>query len=301
MRRRPRRSEARGRQPRIARSSTRPRRPTPWRRSPRRKPKPRARIARRKARRTKPTRCSCICGLAATARAVMLPRRSRGCSMSWVARVVDFEPLRQDYWMLSELPSRFDEHAKQMRAAAEADVTAVARARDGRRPRAPACPSVRATQARSTRKRWPPSITSIAAKEAEIKRAHREARRVLVGPGRAIPQGHAAPLRHVPQGADAHAARAREPHAESRGRRGRRRAHRDPRRSAARRGRGRALQKLHEQHRDRSAKLEEVRNSFKEQRFDAVTSEFMNSTLIATMMNAAARAARSPCRICGTR
>src|SRR5204863_6062253 len=43
----------------------------------------------------------------------------------WVARVCDFEPLPKDYWMRSELPSRFDEHAKRMRATADADMTAV--------------------------------------------------------------------------------------------------------------------------------------------------------------------------------
>ncbi|HUL82050.1 MAG TPA: hypothetical protein VL131_07905, partial [Gammaproteobacteria bacterium] len=43
----------------------------------------------------------------------------------WVARLDDFEPLRQNYWMLNELPARFDDHAKRMRAAAEAEVAAV--------------------------------------------------------------------------------------------------------------------------------------------------------------------------------
>jgi Ni,Fe-hydrogenase I large subunit len=43
----------------------------------------------------------------------------------WVARVDDFEPLRQHYWMLNELPARFDEHAKRMHAVAEEDLAAV--------------------------------------------------------------------------------------------------------------------------------------------------------------------------------
>jgi transcriptional regulator with XRE-family HTH domain len=43
----------------------------------------------------------------------------------WVARVVGFEPLRRDYWMLSELPARFDDHAQRMRELADTDVGAV--------------------------------------------------------------------------------------------------------------------------------------------------------------------------------
>jgi hypothetical protein len=43
----------------------------------------------------------------------------------WVARVARFEPLRRDYWMLSELPERFTEHAERMRVRAEEDVATV--------------------------------------------------------------------------------------------------------------------------------------------------------------------------------
>ena len=43
----------------------------------------------------------------------------------WVARVCGYEPLRRNYWMLSERPARFDEHAKRMRAAADDDIGAV--------------------------------------------------------------------------------------------------------------------------------------------------------------------------------
>src|SRR5690606_32197874 len=41
---------------------------------------------------------------------------------------------------------------------------------------------------------------------------------------------------------------------------------------------------LHETHRGRVAKLEEIRKRFKEQRFDAVNSEFVNGALIATLL-----------------
>ena len=43
----------------------------------------------------------------------------------WVARVGEFEPLRRNYFMLSEMPARFDEHAKRMRALADEDVAQV--------------------------------------------------------------------------------------------------------------------------------------------------------------------------------
>jgi hypothetical protein len=43
----------------------------------------------------------------------------------WVARTAGYEPLRRDYWTLSELPARFDEHATRMRARADEDVAAV--------------------------------------------------------------------------------------------------------------------------------------------------------------------------------
>jgi hypothetical protein len=42
---------------------------------------------------------------------------------------------------------------------------------------------------------------------------------------------------------------------------------------------------LHETHRARTAKLEEIRKRFKEHRYDAVNSEFVNSALIATLLS----------------
>ena len=41
---------------------------------------------------------------------------------------------------------------------------------------------------------------------------------------------------------------------------------------------------LHETHRERVAKLEEIRKRFKESRYDAVSSEFVNGALIATLL-----------------
>jgi hypothetical protein len=70
----------------------------------------------------------------------------------WVARVCDFEPLRRNYWMLSEMPARFEEHAQRMRAVADEDVAAVqALEREAARP--PACRSASARTTRPKRRR----------------------------------------------------------------------------------------------------------------------------------------------------
>jgi hypothetical protein len=45
------------------------------------------------------------------------------------------------------------------------------------------------------------------------------------------------------------------------------------------------LKTLHDAHAERTTKLEDVRKRFKEERYDAVTSEFMNSALIATLLS----------------
>jgi hypothetical protein len=46
----------------------------------------------------------------------------------------------------------------------------------------------------------------------------------------------------------------------------------------------RRLRSVHEAQRDRVAKLEEIRKRFKESRYDAVSSEFVNGALIATLL-----------------
>jgi hypothetical protein len=84
----------------------------------------------------------------------------------WVARTAGFEPLRRDYWTLSELPARFDEHATRMRARAEEDVAAV-RALEATAAEAagvPARAATFATEAGALDK----IDASVAAKEAEI-------------------------------------------------------------------------------------------------------------------------------------
>ena len=44
------------------------------------------------------------------------------------------------------------------------------------------------------------------------------------------------------------------------------------------------MSSLHETNRERAAKLEEIRKRFKESRYDAVSSEFVNGALIATLL-----------------
>jgi hypothetical protein len=44
------------------------------------------------------------------------------------------------------------------------------------------------------------------------------------------------------------------------------------------------LRELHETNRDRAAKLEEIRKRFKDSRYDAVSSEFVNGALIAALL-----------------
>jgi len=201
----------------------------------------------------------------------------------WVAHVVDFEPLRQDYWLLSELPSRFAEHAKRMRAAAEADVAAV-RELETAAAAAAGVPERAATQAQAEEE-LAGVDHRIAEKEAEIN--------ALIEKRAAFSSGQDELSRKATQLLS-------DTFRTEQMRTLRERASRTPNPeddaavdelTVIRTDLPRTVdaveryRKLHDTHRDRSAKLEEVRNRFKEQRFDAVTSEFMNSTLIATLLN----------------
>jgi hypothetical protein len=201
----------------------------------------------------------------------------------WVARVCDFEPLRQDYWMLSELPSRFDEHAKRMRAAAEADVAAVRQLEAA----AAAIAGVpeRAANHAKTEEALAAIDHAIAQKEAEVK--------ALTDKRAAFSSGQDELSRKATQLLS-------DTFRKEQMRTLRERASRTPnpeddaavdeltviRTDLPRLDDATArYRKLNELQRDRVTKLEELRNRFKEQRFDAVTSEFMNSALIATMLN----------------
>jgi chromosome segregation ATPase len=199
----------------------------------------------------------------------------------WVARVVDYEPLRRNYWMLSELPARFQEHAQRMRKAADDDVAAVR------------------------------EVELIAAKAAGVPEREAElgkAEGALASIDETIKQREAEIAALVEQrgkfasGVDEHSQRCTELLAETFRRekmktlRERATQTQSPEDDAAidqlaaiRAEMPRLeeevarLSALHDTHRDRTGKLEEVRQRFKEQRYDAVTSEFVNGALIAAL------------------
>src|SRR5215831_16178383 len=201
----------------------------------------------------------------------------------WVARVDDFEPLRQNYWMLNELPARFDDHAKRMRALAEADVAAV-RARESAAAAAAGVPerrnalNVAAEALAAIDKR-------IAGQEAAIhalvdKRAafaagqddiSRECTQLLSdtlrGQQMRTLREHAS---RTPTTEDDAAVdqltviRTELPRLQDEADR---------------------YRALHDAHSDRTTKLEELRQRFKEHRFDAVSSEFVNGALISALLS----------------
>jgi hypothetical protein len=201
---------------------------------------------------------------------------------AYVARLEDYEPLRQNYWMLTALPARFDEHAQRMRALADADVAAV-QAEEHAAAAAAGVPE-RQREHDGAEGALAELDQKIVAQEAAVtalvdKRAafaagdddfSRECTRVLSDTfGReqmrtlreratktATPEDDAA----VDQLA---AIRADLPRVEK---------------EAAR------YRDAHDTQRDRAASLEDVRKRFKEHRFDAVSSEFVNGALIATLL-----------------
>jgi len=210
--------------------------------------------------------------------AAPLPRLLDG----WVARVVDFEPLRKDYWMLSELPSRFDAHAKRMRESAEHDMTAV------RTLEASVAERVGVHERAAALAKEEEALAAVdhamAQKDAEIK--------ALMDKRAAFSSGQDELSRKATQLLS-------DTFRKEQMRTLRDRASRTPNpeddvavdeltviradlprvAEAAER-----YKKANELSRKRIADLEDLRNRFKEQRFDAVTSEFMNSALIATML-----------------
>ena len=200
----------------------------------------------------------------------------------WVARVCDYEPLRRDYWMLSELPARMDEHAARMRAAADEDVAAV-QALEHKAAEAAGVPK-RHGVLEDAHKELAEADKGIEERDAELdalvdKRASfasgdddlsRRCKALLSDTFRqekmktlreranrtATPEDDAAVDELT-------AIRVDIPRLED---------------EVAR------YKTLHETQRDRTAKIEEIRKRFKEHRFDAVSSEFMNSALITTLL-----------------
>jgi hypothetical protein len=200
----------------------------------------------------------------------------------WVARIDDFEPLRQHYWMLNELPARFDEHAKRMRALADEDVAAV-RALETSAAAAAGVPERRTTLA-SAADALAAQDKKIAGQEGAVhalvdKRAafaagqddiSRECTRLLSdtlrGEQMRTLREHAS---RTPTPEDDAAVdqltviRTELPRLQDETNR---------------------YRALHDAHSDRTEKLEELRKRFKEHRFDAVSSEFVNGALIGALL-----------------
>jgi len=200
----------------------------------------------------------------------------------WVARVDDFEPLRQNYWMLNELPARFDEHSKRMRALADEDVAAV-RALETAAAAAAGVPERRRTLAAAAE--------ALAALDKKI--ADQEAavhglvdKRAAFAAGQDdISRECTRLLSDTLRGEQMRTLRER--------------ASRTPTpeddaavdqltviRTEMPRLQDEAsrYRSLHDEHSDRTEKLEEIRKRFKEQRFDAVSSEFVNGALIGALL-----------------
>ncbi len=200
----------------------------------------------------------------------------------WVARVDDYEPLRQNYWMLTELPARFDEHAQRMRAVANEDFAAVQTLEKQ---------ALEAAGVPERQRALAAAADALAKLDEEIA-GQETAVRTLVDKRAAFASGdddlsrectkilgdalRGEQMRTLRERANRTATpeddaavdqlteiRANLPRAEQ---------------DAAR------YRELHDTHNDRSAKLEELRRRFKEQRFDAVSSEFVNGALIATLL-----------------
>jgi hypothetical protein len=200
----------------------------------------------------------------------------------WVARVANFEPARRDYWLLTELPGRFDEHAKRMRAHADADLTAVqalekaAAEAAGVPARQKALDEAEQALAAIDEKidEQEAAVAALveeraafAAGDDEISRKcneliretlKREQMRTLRERATATPSKDDDAAVDELTEIRAHLPRIEEEAARSRA--------------------------LHEAHRERIAKLDEIRKRFKEKRYDAVSSEFVNGALIATLL-----------------
>ncbi len=200
----------------------------------------------------------------------------------WVARVAGFEPLRRDYWLLTELPGRCDDHAQRMRAQADADLAAVQSAEHaaaeaaGVPQRQEALDKAQAALAEIDERIDEQEAavaalverrTAFAAGEDEISRQcneliretlKREQMRTLRERANQTPSTDDDAAVDELTEIRAHMPRIEEEAVRNR--------------------------TLHETHRDRVAKLEEIRKRFRESRYDAVSSEFVNGALIATLL-----------------
>jgi hypothetical protein len=200
----------------------------------------------------------------------------------WVARVDNFEPLRQNYWMLNELPARFDAHAKRMRALADADVAAV-RALEGAAADAAGVPT-RRSALNAAAEALAAMDKRIADQEAAI-HALVDKRAAFAAGQDDISRECTKLLSDTLRGEQMRTLRERASRTPT------------PEDDAAvdqltvirtelprLQDEANRYRSLHDAHSDRTAKLEELRQRFKEHRFDAVTSEFVNGALIAALL-----------------
>jgi hypothetical protein len=200
----------------------------------------------------------------------------------WVARVANFEPLRRDYWLLTELPARFDEHAERMRLKSDDDLAAV---------HALERAAAQAAQVPQREEELEKAAEALAVVDERIEE-HEAAVDALVEKRAAFAAGddelsrrcneivrdalRGETMRSLRERAnstptsDDDAAvdqlthvRADLPRVEQEAKR---------------------YRELHEANRDRAAKLEEIRKRFKASRYDAVSSEFVNGALIAALL-----------------
>jgi hypothetical protein len=201
----------------------------------------------------------------------------------WVARVEDFEPLRRNYWMLTELPARFDEHAKHMRALADDDMAALRAAEQA------AAAAAGVPERQAALKEAEDALAAvdkrIEAQEAEVA-ALVEKRAAFAAGEDDLSQACYKLLTDALRGEKMRTLRERASRTPS------------PDDDAAvdqlteiRAEKPRLedevarYRTLHDQHRERAARLEEVRKRFKEQRYDAASSEFVNGALVATLLS----------------
>ena len=200
----------------------------------------------------------------------------------WVARVANFEPARRDYWLLTELPARFDEHAQRMRLRSDEDLAAV-QALERAAASAAGVPqreeelekAAEALAAIDQRiEEHEVAIDALVEKRAAFaagddelsRRCNEIVRDALRGETmRSLRErANSTPTPEDDAAVDQlTVVRADLPRVEEEAKR---------------------YRELHETNRERAAKLDEIRKRFKESRYDAVSSEFVNGALIATLL-----------------
>jgi hypothetical protein len=200
----------------------------------------------------------------------------------WVARVARYEPLRRDYWLLTTLPGRVDEHAQRMRTQADADLAAVRELENA---------AGVATGVPERQQDLEKAAEALAAVDEKI-----EEQEAVID---ALVERRAAFAAGDDDLSRECNALIRDTLRREQMRTLRERANKTPSKdddaavdelTAIRADLPRVEEEvtryraMHETQRERVAKLEEIRKRFKESRYDAVSSEFVNGALIATLL-----------------